>query len=168
MPAEPARAVAAEVLGHVRPEPVRRILLATDLTDASAAATEHALALAAALSAGLLAVSVIDSGRRAPGLRVDQERSIRENRMAEIVELAARMAVPVEHLIWTGEPGDAIVEAASAEGVDLIVVGSHGRSGLGRALLGSVSDFVVRHAPCPVMVVKPERDADAVRDRAVS
>ncbi|HEU4672106.1 MAG TPA: universal stress protein, partial [Candidatus Limnocylindrales bacterium] len=64
--------------------------------------------------------------------------------------------------------GDAIVEAAVSERADMIVVGSHGRSGLGRALLGSVSDFVVRHAPCPVMVVKPDRDAEMAPDSVIS
>lgn len=168
MPPQPARLAQPHTDGRVRPEPIRRILLATDLTDASSAATDHAIRLAAALSAGLLVVSVIDPGRRAPDLRVDQERSIRENRVGEIVERASQQAVPVEYLIWTGDPGDAIVEAAVSERADMIVVGSHGRSGLGRALLGSVSDFVVRHAPCPVMVVKPDRDAEMAPDSVIS
>jgi nucleotide-binding universal stress UspA family protein len=168
MPAQPANLTQARTNGRLRPEPIRRIVLATDLTDASGTATDHAIALAAALSAGLLVVSVIDPGRRADGLRVDQERSIRENRVGEIVERAALSGVPVEYLIWTGDPGDAIVEAATSERADMIVVGSHGRSGLGRALLGSVSDFVVRHAPCPVMVVKPDRDADVAPDGVAS
>jgi universal stress protein A len=46
------------------------------------------------------------------------------------------------------------VAAANSEGVDLIVVGSHGRSGVSRFFIGSVSDYVVRHARCPVMVVR--------------
>jgi nucleotide-binding universal stress UspA family protein len=60
----------------------------------------------------------------------------------------------VSFLIWEGDPGESIVEAARAEHADLIVVGSHGRGGVGRFLIGSVSDHVVRHAPCPVMVVR--------------
>ena len=62
--------------------------------------------------------------------------------------------VRVSFLVWEGEPGEAIVEAATSEQVDLIVVGSHGRSGMGRFLIGSVSDYVVRRAPCPVLVVR--------------
>ncbi len=52
-------------------------------------------------------------------------------------------------------PGGSIAAAAEAEGADLVVVGTRGRSGAGRMFLGSVSDHVVRHAGCPVLVVRP-------------
>jgi len=135
---------------------IRRILLATDLTDASSAATEQALELAAALRAGLLVVSVIDPGARRPGgaLRVDQERALRETAMTELGERARARGIHAEFLIWTGNPGESVVDAAAAEGADLVVLGTHGRRGLERAILGSVSDHVVRNAACPVMVVR--------------
>jgi nucleotide-binding universal stress UspA family protein len=53
-----------------------------------------------------------------------------------------------------GDPRDAIVRVAEAERVDLVIVGSHGRTGLPRLLVGSVASYVVTHAPCDVMVVK--------------
>lgn len=56
--------------------------------------------------------------------------------------------------VVTADPREAIVDVATREGIDLIVVGSHGRSGLKRLLLGSVSSHVVSHAPCGVLVVK--------------
>jgi nucleotide-binding universal stress UspA family protein len=59
--------------------------------------------------------------------------------------------------VVTADPREAIVEVATREGVDLIVVGSHGRSGLKKLLLGSVSSHVVSHAPCSVLVVKLPR-----------
>jgi len=58
---------------------------------------------------------------------------------------------------WEGDAGESIVEASEAETADLIVVGTHGRGAVGRLFLGSVSDHVVRHARCPVMVVRPTR-----------
>ena len=61
--------------------------------------------------------------------------------------------------MWDGDPGEAIVAAADSENADLIVVGSHGRSGVSRFLIGSVSDHVVRHAHCPVMVVRGKTEA---------
>lgn len=136
-------------------------MLATDLSEASSVATEHAFEVAEALAADLVILSVIDvSQQRAPGdLRVDQVRRTREAQVVEVVERARRRRIPTEFLIWTGNPADSIVEAAAAEGADMIVVGSHGRSGLGRAILGSVSDHVVRHAPCPVLVVRAVPDA---------
>ena len=67
--------------------------------------------------------------------------------------------IDVSFLVWTGDPGDVIVEAAEAEHADMVLVGSHGRGPVGRLLLGSVSEFVVRNAPCPVLVVRPREGA---------
>jgi nucleotide-binding universal stress UspA family protein len=136
-----------------------KLLLATDLSPASAAATEQAFELAGRLGAPLLIVSVIDPGQLRLsggrfGQRVDQVRLQRERVAQDLVERGRRLGVPVSFLIWEGDPGESIVEAAVAERADLIVVGSHGRSGVGRFLIGSVSDHVVRHAPCPVLVVR--------------
>ena len=134
-------------------------MLATDLGPASAAATDEAMRLAGALGARLLAISVIDPRTlQLPGgrfrSRVDQERGRLEAAAAELVLRGRRDHVTTSFLIWEGDPAESIVEAANAEGADIIVIGSHGRAALGRALIGSVSDQVVRHAPCPVMVVR--------------
>ncbi len=137
-----------------------QIILATDLGPASSAATDEAFRLAAALDARLLAVSVIDPRTlQLPGgrfrSRIDQERGRLEEAAAELVLRGRHHQVATSFLIWEGDPAESIVEAAKSEGADIIVVGSHGRAALGRALIGSVSDQVVRHAPCPVMVVRP-------------
>ena len=63
-------------------------------------------------------------------------------------------AIPVEHRLVLGYPAETIVRVAHEEQVSLIVMGSHGRTGLSRALLGSVAECVLRHASCPVMVFK--------------
>jgi nucleotide-binding universal stress UspA family protein len=137
----------------------RQIMLATDLGPSSAAATDEALRLAGALGARLLAISVIDPRTlQLPGgrfrSRVDQERGRLEEAAAELVLRGRRDQVVTSFLIWEGDPAESIVDAAKSEGADIIVIGSHGRAALGRALIGSVSDQVVRHAPCPVMVVR--------------
>lgn len=68
---------------------------------------------------------------------------------------------PVEMRVLAGAAGPAICDAAVAEQVDVIVMGSRGRGGLRRAVLGSVSDHVVRHAPCSVLVTSTHAgDAD--------
>jgi nucleotide-binding universal stress UspA family protein len=72
----------------------------------------------------------------------------------ELVGRGRQLGVVVRSLVWQGEPGPAILEAADAEDVDLIVVGSHGRGAVGRLLVGSVSEHVIRHAERPVMVVR--------------
>jgi nucleotide-binding universal stress UspA family protein len=63
--------------------------------------------------------------------------------------------VPVEHqLLFVGDPAAEILRVAQAVKADLIVLGTHGRTGLGRLLMGSVAEQVVRRAPCPVVTVK--------------
>jgi universal stress protein A len=62
--------------------------------------------------------------------------------------------VPVETQVFMGEPVWEICQAATREHVDLIVMGSRGRTGLSHVLLGSVAERVVRHAPCPVLVTR--------------
>jgi nucleotide-binding universal stress UspA family protein len=135
------------------------VVLATDLSPTSEAATTAALDLASSVGARLLAVSVVDPGSlRMPGgrymARVDQVRAERERFAQELVTRGRSMGVTVDFLVWEGDPGEAIIDAAQAEGADMIVVGSHGRGAVGRFLIGSVSDHVVRHASCPVLVVR--------------
>ena len=137
---------------------IRRILLAIDLSSASDRATEQALQLAADLGADLLIVSVIDPASPFGGgpaiARMDQRRAAREAAAQAVVVRGRTAGVHVRFLVWEGEPGPAIVEAAAAEGADLVVVGTHGRSRVGRLVLGSVSDYVVRHASRPILIVR--------------
>jgi len=136
---------------------IQRILLATDLSPASAGATDQALELARTLHADLLVVSVIDSATplaSGPVPRMDQRRAAREFAAQAIVVKGRRIGVSVSFLVWEGEPGPAIVEAAQSETADMIIVGTRGRNRVERFVLGSVSDHVVRHAPCPVLIVR--------------
>lgn len=137
---------------------IGRILLATDLAPSSVGAADQALELARDLQADLLVVSVIDgiwsaATERLPE-RMDQRRATREMAAQSLVVRGRRAGVNVSFLVWEGEAGPAIVEAALAERVDLVVVGSRGRNRMERAVLGSVSDHVIRHGHCPVLVVR--------------
>lgn len=73
-----------------------------------------------------------------------------ERRLREAGLLTEARVVP-------GDPRETIVQTARDEAVDLVVVGSHGRSGIAKLLMGSVATHVVTHAPCSVLVVKPRR-----------
>jgi nucleotide-binding universal stress UspA family protein len=140
--------------------PFQTILLATDLTAASREATQRAIDLARRLGARLLIVNVLEKRRLVGGgahERVDQARAEREAHLVAVVREARAAGVTAEFLVWEGDPGGSIAAAAEAENADLVVVGTRGRSGAGRILLGSVSDHVVRHAACPVLVVRPSR-----------
>jgi len=67
---------------------------------------------------------------------------------------AADGSVPVEHLMLRGDPAEEIVEFARERPCDLIVMGTHGRSGVSRVIMGSIAESVTRAAPCPVLTVR--------------
>jgi nucleotide-binding universal stress UspA family protein len=132
------------------------ILLATDGSAASEPASEQAIDLAIQVHARLLVVSVVPSSHQ-PSEAAEGDADLRDSLAARaqgLVQRAKAAGADATFLVWEGEAGDAIVAAADSEGADLIVVGSHGRSGVSRFFIGSVSDYVVRHAHCPVMVVR--------------
>jgi nucleotide-binding universal stress UspA family protein len=137
----------------------QRIVLGTDLGDASIAAERTAFDLAQRLGSELLVINVIDpGGLRLPGgrfqTRIGQVREEREAAVAHIVARARARGIAARFLVWQGEPGAGLLEAALAEGAALLVVGSHRRGRLGRLILGSVSAYVVDHATVPVLVVR--------------
>jgi nucleotide-binding universal stress UspA family protein len=140
------------------------VVVATDLTRVSARAVEVGIDLARRLPARLLLVNVLDLGRLS-GLgrhdRVDQARAEREPVLLDVVRAARAAGVEAEYLLWQGAPVETITEAATSEGAEMIVVGTHRRRGPGRMLLGSVSDELVRTAGVPVLIVPSEGDAVA-------
>ena len=138
--------------------PTRRILLATDLGPASRPAVEAALDLAAREVAELLVLSVIDPGRRdwshgGRHPRVDEVRTILQDRATEVVAAARARGLRATFLVWEGDPAEVILEAANAEAVDVVVIGSRGFGPVRRRLLGSVSSRVSDAASCRVVVV---------------
>jgi nucleotide-binding universal stress UspA family protein len=140
------------------------IVLATDLTDVSAGAVARAIDLAARLCARLLIVNVLDLGRlsgRGRHERVDQARAEREPLLMELVRVARTSGVHAEFLLWSGSASDGIAEAANSEGAEMIVVGTRGRRGAGRMLMGSVSDRLIRTTRLPVLVVPSDSAAAA-------
>lgn len=128
---------------------IETVLLATDTSPASEAAEAHAIELAARLGARLLVLSVVSAS---PTVRTSRELAIEG-----LAQRARAGGAAATGMTWSGDPGESIVEVAEAEAADLIVVGTHERGAVGRLFLGSVSDYVVRHARCPVMVVRPTR-----------
>jgi nucleotide-binding universal stress UspA family protein len=143
-----------------------RILVAVDGSPGSARAVAHAIALSKAFGAVLRVLHVVDMGWLAlgPELAVDTQRLAAARRaegertVTAALETARAAGVPVEtSLVETGAPGQRvasqIVQEAQAWPADLLVLGTHGRSGAERLLLGSVAEGVARRASVPVLLV---------------
>jgi nucleotide-binding universal stress UspA family protein len=81
--------------------------------------------------------------------------SAAEKKMSATAKAEFKAFKKIEAGVAQGAPADKIIETAKKEGVDLIIMGTHGRKGLERAIFGSVCDKVVRTAPCPVLTINP-------------
>jgi nucleotide-binding universal stress UspA family protein len=84
-----------------------------------------------------------------------------ERELPKLAECEECSGLEVEEVIVHGEAASEIVRVAKERNTDLIVISSHGRTGLGRILFGSTAEAVVRHASCPVLVVKPQQEKEA-------
>jgi nucleotide-binding universal stress UspA family protein len=135
----------------------KKILFPTDFSISSDAPLAHATALARDMGATLLIVHVEEpplaygAGEMYYGTPEPDYAALQ--RLLDNVR-PADPAVPCERKLLTGCPAETIVEVAAAEGVDLIVMGTHGRTGLRRLLMGSVAEAVIRMAPCPVLIYR--------------
>lgn len=87
---------------------------------------------------------------------VEKQREEGQEAIDDVASYATEVGVDVVEAIEGGRPSEAIVEYVEDEGIDLVVMGTHGRSGAGRLMLGSVAEKVVRRSPVPVMTVKAE------------
>lgn len=125
-----------------------RILLATDGSPHSEAAAELAGYFAAQAGLPVSVVSVVTSSHN------DESHKDAECVVAAAVERLTGMGLRADGQVEEGRPDEAIVKAAESGGADLIVIGSHGRTGLTKILLGSVAERVIGHSPCPVLVVR--------------
>jgi nucleotide-binding universal stress UspA family protein len=134
-------------------EPLR-ILAPVDFSKASREALAHAAALAAAHKAHLLTVHVIDIRSLPPYFMETLESVQREQVRRDLDKLIAesRLPIEVESVICDGFAEERIVTTARDHGVNLIVIATSGNRGVDRLLLGSVTERVLRTAPCPVLV----------------
>ncbi|UCC44991.1 MAG: universal stress protein [Candidatus Zixiibacteriota bacterium] len=132
-----------------------KILLASDLTDKSRAAERTACALAERLKVKLVILHVIPE-RASFGMSTTlPELSDPERLNRKLQAIGEQDAPDAVRLLRNGLQAETIVNVAETEAVDLIIVGTQGRTGISRAVLGSVAEAVVRQSTCPVMVVKP-------------
>ncbi|MCI0361795.1 MAG: universal stress protein [Planctomycetaceae bacterium] len=136
---------------------VEKILYPTDFSEAG----QHALPLATSLARDMGATLIIAHVEEPPvaygggEMYYGVEPPNHEEQRANLDAVTPTdPGVPCVHKLLIGDPAEAIVQLADADHVDLIVMGTHGRTGLSRLLMGSVAEAVVRRAPCPVLTVK--------------
>jgi nucleotide-binding universal stress UspA family protein len=139
------------------------IIHPTDFSDTAQIAEGQALALARALGAELVFVHVAPEMMRygetpfGPGPAADVQATHREwarRALADRAAAARETGVAARAIVAVGTAPEVIVLTAEAERAQMIVMGTHGRSGLSRFLVGSVADIVLRTAPCPVVLVR--------------
>jgi nucleotide-binding universal stress UspA family protein len=147
--------VAAKVISHapckvlVVPRAARiecrNILVATDGSVHSTAAASEAIGIAKRCGSNIIAVSTAYSEREIDEAKANVE---------QVVEMAQKEDIPVEALTPMGRSHDVIVETAGGRGVDLIVMGTYGKTGLKKLLMGSSTEKVIGRASCGVLVVR--------------
>ncbi|MGQ9806500.1 MAG: universal stress protein [Chlorobiales bacterium] len=141
---------------------IQKILCPVDFSDPSRNALRYANEFAKAMNAKITVLHVIQPQPIAADvnvpyvpLEVELEKNAKED-LEHLVSKEVHKGVLVEQVLAFGLPSDCVIAQARKENVDLIILGTHGRSGISRLLIGSTAEGVIRHAPCPVLVVKAE------------
>ncbi len=149
--------------------PVKKILAPTDFSGPSQDAARTALDLADALETELIVMHVVSPvppfpgniAPNAPGFNIHTyQQDLVTQSGQELEGFVRRLGEdrgPIRPIVREGDPAGNIVEFAEKEGVDLIVIATKGRTGFTRFVFGSVAEKVVRHAPCPVLVIPSEK-----------
>jgi universal stress protein A len=141
----------------------QRILVPTDFSAHADAALDYAIALAGKLQARITVFHAIqsvplwvdgDMGRALPDVYLSQVEKEVQQGLEKRQQRIQAASVPCNMLMEHGMPFQRIIDLAREQQIDLIVMGTHGRTGLQHVLLGSVAENVVRLAPCPVLIVR--------------
>ena len=147
---------------------LKRILVPIDFSDCAKKALRYAIPLAKEHEASITLLYVVppdyavgEYGGIAYTTLHEEARTTGERELAAFAVDEVRSEVPADTLVRSGSPAFEIIEAAKALPADVIVISTHGRTGLKHVLLGSVTENVVRHAPCPVLVVR-EREHEFI------
>lgn len=130
------------------------LLIPTDGSSAAAAAVNHGLTIAAKSEAAVHVLYVIRTERGLPDIS-DPSRAEAEEAVESVAEQASARGIDVTTHVQSGTPYNQIRNFVTKQGIDLVSMGTHGRSGLRRLFLGSVTEKVIRTCDAPVLTVRP-------------
>jgi nucleotide-binding universal stress UspA family protein len=138
--------------------PIKRILMPTDFSETSEEALKYAVSLAQAFSASVHLLHVVrelgdPTEWPSPRALLEEQQASARADLSRVVERQPR-GISMETIVRVGSPFVEIVRSAKELGVDVIVMGTHGRGPVAHMLMGSVAEKVVRKAPCPVLTVR--------------
>lgn len=144
---------------------IRRILCSVDFSDTSRHALEHAVAIAKWYGSHITLLHVASPAfvlkppillaEFADSVSTAVDKAVVEKRLRDWLQPASTAGVPTDVLVKAGNPAPCILESAASLPADLLVMGTHGRTGFERFMLGSVTEKVLRKAPCPVLTAPP-------------
>jgi len=144
----------------------KTILVPIDFSAGSTAALEYAIGLASRLDAKIHLLNVIgvqalgaEYGMPVAASTVELLLDANEQQLAKLIAANKDKASFAPPVLEVGDPRTTIEAVVNRLGVDLVVMGTHGRRGLKRLLLGSVAEMVVRTSPCPVLLVRAQEES---------
>ncbi len=137
----------------------RTVLVPLDFSECSLRALDYACSLSEKLGATVHVVTALGAGLPELSLAltdsvIESMRTRAQEQLAKVMKAREGLAKLGRGIVEIGDARDGILHAAVETGADLIVIGSHGRRGVTRLVLGSVAEDIVRRAPCPVLVVR--------------
>jgi nucleotide-binding universal stress UspA family protein len=159
--------------------PTKKILVPTDFSDAAVQALDHAVELARSMKAELVLLFVVEpvyyaapadlyGASASLGAVLDEQRRAGREQLARLTARLQRRKLKVRAILATGIPHDVIVEMARKVRASMIVMATHGRTGLSHLLLGSVTERVVRTAECPVLTLRVAKSGGARKSRRIA
>lgn len=145
--------------------PISQILVPVDFSDVSMQALEYAVDLAKGVGAEVAAVFVVEplyyaapptayGAASQVAMMLDDQRKLGREQLAKLAATMAKRGVKLRTVLQEGTPYERIADTAKRLKADLLVMATHGRSGLTHLLMGSVTEKVVRMSPCPVLTLR--------------
>lgn len=143
---------------------LKKILVPQDFSDYSLHALKYAVTFAELFKSELIVLHIVEPivypadfsfGQVSIPAMEEEIRKHSEEQLNELVQKEIPAGIRATPVIRVGKPFIEIVEVAKSENADLIVISSHGRTGMDHVLFGSTADKVVRKAPCPVLTIRP-------------